>query len=161
MTIYNGFDAAKGYTKVLVHADRVAGSAEQNEAQSIIDHRITRIADVLFADGDITEGARCTVNAETGECSMEAGGIYISGAVHDLAAASLQVPSSGWFMWACSTVSAWSRRWMIQRCTTAQPVRPGMVSLVRTACRCPPRGACRAMASRAISIQYGPSATAW
>ncbi|QIL80817.1 DUF4815 domain-containing protein [Diaphorobacter sp. HDW4A] len=95
MTIYNGFDAAKGYTKVLVHADRVAGSAEQNEAQSIIDHRITRIADVLFADGDITEGARCTVNAETGECSMEAGGIYISGAVHDLAAASLQVPVVG------------------------------------------------------------------
>ena len=95
MTIYNGFNAAKRYKRVLVHSDRVAQSSEQNETQSIIDHRITRIADVLYADGGITEGARCTVNAETGACTLEAGRIYIAGDVHDLDAAALQVPVVG------------------------------------------------------------------
>ena len=91
MTIYNGYDPEKRYSKVLVHADRVAQSSEQNELQSIIDNRITRLANVSFSDGDITEGARCTVNPETGACALEAGSIYIAGAVHDLVAAALQV----------------------------------------------------------------------
>ena len=95
MTIYNGFDAAKRYSKVLVHADRLAQSSEQNEVQSILDNRITRLANVSFSDGDITEGARCTVNPETGACALEAGSIYIAGAVHDLATAALQVPIVG------------------------------------------------------------------
>ena len=95
MTAYNRFDPAKGYVAHLFHADRVAQSAEVNEIQSASQHRLRRIADVLFADGDITDGARCTVDADTGACALEAGGIYIAGAVHTVAAAALVVPVVG------------------------------------------------------------------
>lgn len=95
MTSYNRHDRAKGYTAAIFHADRVAQSAEMNELQSMQAERVRGIADVLFANGDITEGARCTVDAQTGACTLEAGRVYLNGAVHDLAAAALQVPTVG------------------------------------------------------------------
>lgn len=95
MTIYDNFSPQRRYVKVLVHTDRVAQSAEQNERDSIYDHRLKRLFEPIYSDGDITEGARCTVNAETGECTLEAGSIYIAGAVYDVDAAALQVPVVG------------------------------------------------------------------
>lgn len=68
MTSYNRHDPAKGYTQHIFHADRVAQSAEPNEMQAQARYALRRVADVLFADGDITAGARCSVNAETGAC---------------------------------------------------------------------------------------------
>lgn len=95
MTSYNRHDPAKGYTEHIFHADRVAQSAEQNETQAQARYALRRVADVLFADGDITAGARCSVNAETGACQLEAGSIYLNGAVHDVAAAALQIAVQG------------------------------------------------------------------
>lgn len=95
MTVFNNFKPENRYKKILVHHDRVAQSEEQNEGQSIIDHRLKRLFAPIYSDGDITEGARCTVNAQTGDCSMEAGSIVIGGDVHDLVAASFVVPVVG------------------------------------------------------------------
>ncbi|MGE8400776.1 MAG: DUF4815 domain-containing protein [Delftia tsuruhatensis] len=95
MTSYNRHDPAKGYTQHIFHADRVAQSAEPNEMQAQARYALRRVADVLFADGDITAGARCTVNAETGACQLEAGSLYLAGAVHDVAAAALVIPVQG------------------------------------------------------------------
>ncbi|MCG3785733.1 DUF4815 domain-containing protein [Delftia acidovorans] len=95
MTSYNRHDPAKGYTQHIFHADRVAQSAEPNEMQAQARYALRRVADVLFADGDITAGARCSVNAETGACQLEAGSIYLNGAVHDVAAAALQIAVQG------------------------------------------------------------------
>lgn len=95
MTSYNRHDPAKGYTQHIFHADRVAQSAEPNEMQAQARYALRRVADVLFADGDITAGARCSVIAETGACQLEAGSIYLNGAVHDVAAAALQIAVQG------------------------------------------------------------------
>ena len=75
MTSYNRFDPAKGYTEHIFHADRVAQSAEPNEMQAQANYRLRRVADVLFSNGDITAGARCTVDPETGACQLEAGSV--------------------------------------------------------------------------------------
>ncbi|WP_046985745.1 DUF4815 domain-containing protein [Delftia acidovorans] len=95
MTSYNRFDPAKGYTEHIFHADRVAQSAEPNEMQAQANYRLRRVADVLFSNGDITGGARCTVDPETGACQLEAGSVYIHGAMHDVAAAALQIATQG------------------------------------------------------------------
>lgn len=95
MTVYQRFDPAKGYIALQFHADRVAQSAEMNDWQEASAYHARRISDVLFADGDITDGARCTVDADTGECRLEAGDVYIAGYLHRVEAAVLTVPTSG------------------------------------------------------------------
>jgi len=95
MTSYNRHDPAKGYIAHVFHADRVAQSAEPNEMQSEARYQLRRVADALFADGEITTGARCTVDAETGACQLEAGSIYLAGGVRDVPAAQLQISVQG------------------------------------------------------------------
>lgn len=95
MTIYQRQEADKGYVAHLFHADRVAQSSEINEIQAASRYRLRRVADALFDEGQITEGARCSVNRETGVCDLEAGSIYLLGAVHDVLAASFVVPVIG------------------------------------------------------------------
>ena len=88
---YNGFDPAERYTGQVFYPDRAAQSREMNWMQSEAAHRAKKLADVIFADGDIAEASRCTVNITTGACELEAGTIYIKGAMRDVAAASLTV----------------------------------------------------------------------
>ncbi len=95
MNISQRFDPAKGYKALLFYPDRVAQSEEMREMQAASDYRLRRLADVLFSDGEITEGARCSVNPQTGACALEAGGIYIAGEVHTVAAANFVVPVVG------------------------------------------------------------------
>lgn len=95
MTIYKTFDAADGFVSVDFHADRILQSREQNDSQAIQQHALRRIADGIYSDGDIREGARCAMSAATGIATMEAGSIYIAGRIHDVAAALVEVPVLG------------------------------------------------------------------
>ena len=95
MTIYKTFDPADGFVSVDYHADRILQSREQNDSQAIQQHALRRIADGIFSDGDLIEGARCTMSAATGMATMDAGSIYIAGRIHDVAAAQILVPVQG------------------------------------------------------------------
>lgn len=94
-TFYNRFDPAQNYERHLFRADKVVQSAELNEIQQAIQHRVQGIADVLFKDGDVTRDARIVVNPDTGETKCEAGVIYIAGAMRGVPPASLTIPVAG------------------------------------------------------------------
>ena len=96
MTIYNQFDPADNYVSVDYHADRVLQSRELNEDQAIARHELRKLADSMYADGDIIgTGARCAMDKATGRATLEAGRIYIAGRMHDVAGAVLTVPVLG------------------------------------------------------------------
>ncbi len=92
---YNKFDPAKNYDRVLMRAARTAQSAEQNEIQSIMQHRLRGVTDALFKDGDIIRGARISYDPDMGVATCEEGQIYLAGAVRSVPARSLMVPTSG------------------------------------------------------------------
>ncbi len=92
---YNKFDPAKNYDRVLMRAARTAQSAEQNEIQSIMQHRLRGVTDALFKDGDIIRGARISYDPVAGVATCEEGQIYLAGAVRSVPARSLMVPTSG------------------------------------------------------------------
>lgn len=95
MTIYKTFDRADGFVSVDHHADRILQSRELNDSQAMQQDALRRIADGIFSDGDIREGARCAMSAATGIATMDAGSIYIAGRIHDVAAALVAVPVIG------------------------------------------------------------------
>ncbi|MBZ4209284.1 DUF4815 domain-containing protein, partial [Klebsiella aerogenes] len=64
--IYDRFDAGKRYDRLQFVADRVLQSAELNELQSMQQHRLRGITDVLFKEGDIVRGCQCITSADTG-----------------------------------------------------------------------------------------------
>lgn len=93
--IYNRFDPSKNYERHLFRADKVLQSAEFNELQSAVHHRMRGISDVLFTDGDIVRDAGISINVDTGETQLEAGAIYLAGAVRGVAPATLTITLSG------------------------------------------------------------------
>lgn len=95
MPHYNRFAPEKGYDVQLYNPDRILQSAEFNELQSAAHFRLKRIADVLLRDGDIRSGAGIVVNPETGATTLEAGTIYLDGAIRDVAAADLVISLQG------------------------------------------------------------------
>lgn len=90
--IYNRFNPDKNYDSILFRSDKVLQSAEFNELQSAMHHRIQNISDVLFADGDIIRDAGIVINSDTGGVSIESGALYLAGAVRGVPAANLVVP---------------------------------------------------------------------
>lgn len=92
---YDRYDPSKNYDKHLFRAGYVLQSAELNEIQSASQQRLRGIADALFKDGDVVRDARLVVNADTGECSAEAGAIYIAGAVRGVAPKTFTIPTTG------------------------------------------------------------------
>ena len=92
---YNRFDATDRYEELLFRAGKGLQSAELNEIQSIQADRLKRIADVLFKDGAVLRDADIVVNATTGVVRMEAGAVYIQGAVRDIPAATFTIPIIG------------------------------------------------------------------
>ena len=95
MTIYNRFDPARQHEKVLFRADRVLQSAELNEMQSMQQHRLKGLADVLFKEGDIVQGCACIVHADTGAATLAPGQLYAAGAVRTVAPAALTLATVG------------------------------------------------------------------
>jgi len=92
---FNRYDPNKGYDKHLFRAGKGLQSAELNEIQDQALGRIQGIADAVFNDGDVIDGADCIINAETGETTLAKGKLYLRGAVRHIAAAQLQIPTTG------------------------------------------------------------------
>lgn len=92
---YNLFDPAKHYTQLLFRAGDGLQSRELNEIQSTLIHRLQGVADALLKDGDIVSGANLQIDADTGLVTLEAGRVYLRGAVREVPAATFTVPTSG------------------------------------------------------------------
>lgn len=92
---YNLFDPAKHYTQLLFRAGDGLQSRELNEIQTTLIHRLQGVADALLKDGDIVRGANLQIDADTGLVTLEAGRVYLRGAVREVSAASFTVPVDG------------------------------------------------------------------
>lgn len=92
---YNLFDPAKHYTQLLFRAGDGLQSRELNEIQTTLIHRLQGVADALLKDGDIVSGANLQIDAETGLVTLEAGRVYLRGAVREVPAATFTVPVDG------------------------------------------------------------------
>lgn len=92
---YNLFDPAKHYTQLLFRAGDGLQSRELNEIQTTLIHRLQGVADALLKDGDIVSGANLQIDADTGLVMLEAGRVYLRGAVREVPAATFTVPTSG------------------------------------------------------------------
>lgn len=92
---YNLFDPAKNYTQLLFRAGDGLQSRELNEIQSALIHRLQGVADALLKDGDIVSGADLQIDIETGLVTLEAGRVYLRGAVREVPPASFTVPIDG------------------------------------------------------------------
>ena len=92
---YNLFDPAKHYTQLLFRAGDGLQSRELNEIQATLIHRLQGVADALLKDGDIVSGANLQIDADTGLVTLEAGRVYLRGAVREVPAATFTVPTSG------------------------------------------------------------------
>jgi hypothetical protein len=89
---YNRFDRSKNYEKTMFLAGRGLQSAELNEIQDYANSRISGIGDAIFADGDVISGASCIVDPD-GAVIIEAGRIYLRGAVREVPATNLAIPT--------------------------------------------------------------------
>ena len=98
---YNRFDKTKNYEKTMFLAGRGLQSAELNEIQEYANSRISGIGDAIFADGDVISGASCIVS-ETGTVIVEAGKIYLRGAVRDIEEATFTIPTDRSVVGSCS-----------------------------------------------------------
>jgi len=92
---YNLFDPSKHYSQLLFRAGDGLQSRELNEIQSTLIHRLQGVADALLKDGDIVSGANLQIDADTGLVTLEAGRVYLRGAVREVPAATFTVPTSG------------------------------------------------------------------
>jgi hypothetical protein len=92
---YNRFDATKRYDELLFRASRGLQSAELNEIQAVLSDRMKRISDVLFRDGGVVRGASAAIDPQTGETQLDAGAIYVLGAVREVTARTITIPTTG------------------------------------------------------------------
>jgi len=92
---YNLFDPAKHYTQLLFRAGDGLQSRELNEIQTTLIHRLQGVADALLKDGDIVSGANLQIDADTGLVTLEAGRVYLRGAVREVPATTFTVPTTG------------------------------------------------------------------
>ncbi len=95
MPIYKTFDPAKGYEAVEFVDDKVLQSRELNDAQAMLAHRLTGIAEGIYSNGDVVRDAQLTVNPQTGQAVAESGAIFMQGAVRGVPPASFVVPLQG------------------------------------------------------------------
>ena len=90
----NRHDPAKKFEKHLVRAGYGVQAAEINEIQENLLHRQRRLGDVILKDDEIIEDCQCVVDPLTGDVQLQAGALYILGAVRDVAAAAFTVPTN-------------------------------------------------------------------
>ena len=92
---YNRFDPAKRYTELLFRAGDGLQSAELNELQAILKHRVKSIADAVLKDGDLIEGGAILIDPQTGQTTCAAARLYLAGSVHEVPAATFALPTTG------------------------------------------------------------------
>lgn len=67
-------------------------AADAADAQNIMLAKLKRVADVFLKDGAVTRGCACIIDPDSGATTVEAGDIYIRGAVRAVPAAALTIP---------------------------------------------------------------------
>ena len=88
---YDRFNSEKKYMKSLFLAGKGLQSAELNEIQDYASDAIKRIGDALFADGDVISGCECII--DDGSVTLEAGKVYLDGAIRDVHEGSFVIPT--------------------------------------------------------------------
>ena len=92
---YNRFTPNQHYSKALFLAGKGLQSAELNEIQDYMLSVCQGLGDALFQEGSIIKGAACIVNSDKGEVTLEAGRLYVKGAIRDIVACDFKVPLTG------------------------------------------------------------------
>jgi hypothetical protein len=69
--------------------------AELVEMQSIFSERIRGIGDAILKDGAVIRDARISVDADTGDVSLESGAVYVRGAVRGVPPKAFVIPTEG------------------------------------------------------------------
>ena len=76
---YDRIDDENTYTQIRFLAKRGLQSAELNDLQSILDQRIRGVANALFRDGNVLEGAETVINEAASTVTLLRGIIYVRG----------------------------------------------------------------------------------
>jgi hypothetical protein len=92
---FNRFDATDRYDELLFRASKGLQSAELNEIQSTVIDRLRRIADSVFRDGTVIEGAVPLINETTGATTCPASRVYLRGAVREVPERDFTIPVEG------------------------------------------------------------------
>ncbi|GHS92985.1 hypothetical protein AGMMS49949_05730 [Alphaproteobacteria bacterium] len=86
---YNRFETSKNYEKSLFLAGRGLQSSELNEIQETALNKLKSLGDAIFKDGDVVRGCDCIVQENV--VTVEAGSVYLRGAVRAVPQASLTI----------------------------------------------------------------------
>lgn len=89
----DGYSPSKNFTRQLATEDSYYFAQDSNEAFSAERHARRGIADALFADGQVVRGAGLIVDA--GAVSLEAGVVYVQGAMRELPASGFAISTAG------------------------------------------------------------------
>lgn len=92
---YNRFDEQWDYEDILFRAGLGLQSAELNEVQSLQSNRLRKIADVLFADGEVVRGGPPAINSTTGVTTVGAAVVYIAGIMRNVPERTFTIPIVG------------------------------------------------------------------
>lgn len=89
--IYDNYNKASHYLKLLAIPGRTVQSREFNEIQSLFLDIVKRLGDTLFKDGNVISG--CGIHVGEDSVTIEPGKIYLEGVIHDTNGG--KVPISG------------------------------------------------------------------
>lgn len=92
---YNLFDPQRGEAELMFRAGDGLQSRELNELQSVLQHRISGIANALFKDGDLIRDAQLIVDTEAALVRAQSGAIYVRGAVWGVPPAEMPIALTG------------------------------------------------------------------
>ena len=92
---YNLFDPQRGEAELMFRAGDGLQSRELNELQSVLQHRISGIANAIFKDGDLIRDAQLIVDTEQARVRAQAGAIYVRGAVWGVPPAEIAIALTG------------------------------------------------------------------
>ena len=89
------FDAEKGYNKILFKPDKALQASELTEMQSIQEHYLGRLGNVLMLDGDIQDGMDYHIDGNN--IVVASGEVYLGGKVRTFNEQSIPFVSEGEF----------------------------------------------------------------
>lgn len=96
--IYCRFDPADGYEGLLFPASRRSQSAEMNDLQDTLLHRIDSLGGAIFKDGSIVDGGVASVisnEPDSVNIKIAKGKVYVSGMVYPFEDTFMSVPVTG------------------------------------------------------------------
>lgn len=92
---FNRFDEGDRYEDLLFRASKGLQSAELNEVQAVQANRLKKIADAVFRDGAVIQGAPPSINTDTGETVCPDSVVYIKGAMRAVPTRTFTIPTTG------------------------------------------------------------------